>query len=107
MTSSGPDRSEHLSGGLLIGRVRIKDAAKWAAYRDALPATLVAWEGVLIARGRDAIVLTGMADETDTVVIRFPSLASIESWYASPGYRALIANRDEAADVTIVGYRIG
>jgi len=98
---------ERLSGAMLIGRVRIKDQAKWAAYRDALPATLVAWQGTLVARGQDAIVLAGTADETDSVVIRFPSLAAIEGWYASDAYQRLTAIRDEAADVTIVGYRIG
>ena len=40
------------------------------------------------------------------VVIRFPSIDAIDRWYHSDAYQALIPLRDEAADVTIVGYAV-
>lgn len=95
-----------LSGACIIGRIRINDAAKWKAYREAVPVTLKPFDGMLVARGRDPLILCGDTDETDMVIIRFPSIAAVERWYRSPAYQALIPLRDEAADVTIVGYAI-
>ena len=98
--------STPLTGAVLIGRIRIKHAKKWTAYRDAVPATLTPFDATLVARGNDARVLAGTTDETDVVVIRFPSLEAIEDWYASAAYQALIPLREEAGDVAIVGYRL-
>jgi uncharacterized protein (DUF1330 family) len=94
------------SGACIIGRIRINDAAKWETYREAVPATLKPFDGVLVARGHDPLLLCGDTDETDMVIIRFPSIEAIEQWYRSDAYQALIPLRDEAADVTIVGYAI-
>ena len=92
----------------VIGQITIKDAAKWAAYRDAVPATLLPWDARLLVRGKRFAVLSavqsGAHAHTDTVVIRFPDPASIERWHASPAYQALIPLRREAADVVLVGY---
>jgi uncharacterized protein (DUF1330 family) len=95
-----------LSGACIIGRIRINDAAKWKSYREAVPATLKPFDGVLVARGRDPLILCGDTDETDMVIIRFPSIETVQQWYRSPAYQALIPLRDEAADVTIVGYAV-
>jgi uncharacterized protein (DUF1330 family) len=95
-----------LTGACIIGRIRINDAAKWNTYREAVLATLKPFDGVLVARGHGPLVLCGDADETDMVIIRFPSIDAVEQWYRSPAYQALIPLRDEAADVTIVGYAI-
>jgi uncharacterized protein (DUF1330 family) len=94
------------TGACIVGRVSVKDPAKWAVYRDAVPATLAPFDGTLVARGHDARVLTGVSGEADMVVIRFPSMEQVEGWYASAAYQALIPLRDEAADVTIVAYRL-
>ena len=90
----------------VIGRIRIRDTAKWILYRDGVAATLVPFDGAVVARGHDAWILTGASDETDMVVLRFPSRADADAWYASDAYQALIPLRDQAADVTIVGYRL-
>ncbi len=94
------------TGACVVGRIRIKDPVRWARYRDGVAATLRPFDGVLVARGRDAKVYCGAADETDMVVLRFPSPAAAEGWYASAAYQALIPLRDEAADVVIVGYAV-
>jgi uncharacterized protein (DUF1330 family) len=94
------------SGACIIGRIRIVDPVRWAVYRDAVPATLAPHGGVLVARGHDATALAGAADETDMVVIRFPSVDAVDAWYASAAYQALIPLRDAAADVVIVRYTL-
>lgn len=88
----------------VIGSIRIKDAAKWAQYRAAVPATLVAWGGEILLRGRRVALLSGHTAHTDTVVIRFPDPAAAEGWYRSPAYSALIPLREEAAEVLLVSY---
>ena len=92
----------------VIGQIAIRDAAKWAAYRDAVPATLLPWGAQLLVRGKRfavlSAVLSGAHAHTDTVVIRFPDRAAVEGWHASPAYQALIPLRQEAADVVLVGY---
>ncbi len=94
------------SGACIVGRITVRDRVKWTAYRDAVPATLAPFEGMLVARGRDAQVLAGVSVEADMVVIRFPSMDRVNAWYQSAAYQALIPLRDEAADVVIVAYRL-
>ena len=95
-----------LNGACIVGRVTVKDARKWAAYRAGVPATLSPWNATLVARGAQPVVLAGASDETDMVVIRFPDLAAVRGWYDSAAYQALIPLREEAADVVIVGYAL-
>lgn len=88
----------------VIGHIAIKDREKWDEYRSSVPATLQPWGAELVFRGKLAEVLAGQHDHSDTVVIRFPSLAAIQSWHASAEYQALIPLRIEAADVTLLSY---
>ncbi|PMR75551.1 DUF1330 domain-containing protein [Billgrantia endophytica] len=88
----------------IIGSVTVKDAKKWAEYRDKVSATLVPWGAELVFRGVRVAVLNGKHDHTDNVVIRFPTTASVAEWYRSPAYQALIPLRDQAADVDLVSY---
>ncbi|MEO8936756.1 MAG: DUF1330 domain-containing protein [Burkholderiaceae bacterium] len=95
-----------LTGACLIGRIRVKDAEKWATYCSLVPATLTAWGAALVSRGAFPLVLSGTSDETDMVVIRFPDIHAIDGWFRSAAYQALIPNRDAAADVVIVAYGV-
>ncbi len=88
----------------LIGHIAIKDAQKWAAYRDQVPATLDPWNAELVFRGKKFAVFSGSHPYDDTVVIRFPDPESIRQWFASPSYQALIPLREQAADVVLIGY---
>ncbi|MDP2195281.1 MAG: DUF1330 domain-containing protein [Rhodocyclaceae bacterium] len=86
----------------VIGHISIKDTAQWAAYRDQVPATLVPWGAELLLRGRLAAVLSGAHGHADTVVIRFPDLATARAWHDSAAYQALLPLRRQAADVTLL-----
>ena len=90
----------------IVGRIRIKDPAKWVVYRDAVPATLVPFGGTVVMRGHHGFGLTDDRAETDVVMIGFPSVDAVRAWYDSPAYQALGMLRDEAADVVIVGYSL-
>lgn len=93
-----------LEGACIVGRVTVKDTTAWAEYLRGIPATLAPWNATLVARGTDPLVLAGVCDETDMVVIRFPDRGAIRAWYDSAAYQALIPLRDVAATVVIVGY---
>lgn len=93
-----------MSNAYVIGHITIKDSAKWARYRDQVPATLAPWGAELVLRGRLATVLGGEHRHTDTVVIRFPDLAAANGWFESAAYQALIPLRQQAAEVDLLAY---
>jgi uncharacterized protein (DUF1330 family) len=88
----------------VIGNITIKDAGLWTEYRGKVPATLPAWGGELVLRGHRIAVFSGQSPHTDTVVLRFPDARAALGWFQSPAYQALIALRDQAADVVLVAY---
>ena len=47
-------------------------------------------------------VLAGSHRHTDTVVIRFPDVGTVDAWYQSAAYQALIPLRQQAADLDLV-----
>ena len=88
----------------LIGHITVKDPVKWAEYCSKVPATVAPWGATLVFRGQQAQVLAGDHAFTDTVVIRFPSRAAIDSWHNSAAYQAIVSIRQQAADVVIISY---
>jgi uncharacterized protein (DUF1330 family) len=88
----------------VIGRIRVKDAALWTAYRQQVPQTLLAWQGRVLVRGQFAVDFSGEAGHTDTVVIGFPDEAAMRGWHDSPAYQALVPLRLRAAEVVLSGY---
>ena len=88
----------------VIGHISVKDATKWAEYCRSVPATIAPWGAELVFRGRRAKILGGQHGRTDTVVLRFPDLASVDGWFESAAYQALIPLRQQAADVDLVSF---
>ena len=88
----------------VIGHITIRDVDKWGQYRAKVPATLAPWGAELLFRGQLAAILSGEHAATDTVVIRFPDAASVEGWYQSAAYQALIPLREQAAEVTLLSF---
>lgn len=93
-----------MSTAYVIGHITVKDKQKWVEYRNKVPATLKPWGAELVFRGKLSSVLAGNHRHTDTVVIRFPNLEAVEAWHSSTQYQALVALRQEAADVDLLSY---
>ena len=91
----------------IIGHLTIKSPEKWAEYRSRVPATLAPWGAEVVLRGRLASVLAGEHLHTDTVVIRFPDMRSVNGWHSSPSYQALIPLRNQAAEMVLLSYLPG
>jgi uncharacterized protein (DUF1330 family) len=82
----------------------VKNSEKWTQYREQVLDTLKPWSGELVFRGHQVKALSGECTHADIVVIRFPTLADADGWHSSPAYQALIALRQEAADVVLLTY---
>jgi uncharacterized protein (DUF1330 family) len=89
----------------VIGHITVCDPALWDEYRAQVPATLAPWRAEILFRGHLDKVLGGSHGHRDTVVIRFPDAESIDGWFASPAYQALIPLRERAADVVLLAFR--
>ena len=88
----------------VIGHITVKDAAKWAEYRERVPATLAPWGAKVVFRGRLVTVFSGEHDHTDTVVIQFPDQESIQGWHGSAAYQEIIPLRTEAAKMVLISF---
>ena len=88
----------------LIGHITIKNHDKWKCYVEGVGNSLIPYGAEILFRGQRAIVLTGEHPYENTVVIKFPDQSTLQQWYNSAEYQKLIPNRDEAADVVIIGY---
>lgn len=88
----------------VIGHITVQDPEKWQEYRAQVPATLAAWGGELVLRGKRVAVLSGEHAHADAVVIRFPDLDAVNGWYSSAAYQALIPARDQGAQIVLVCY---
>ena len=86
----------------LSATVQVKDPEKLKVYVSQVGATIAAHGGKMAARGKVAKQLAGEVKHQIEAVFEFPSADAIDTWYGSDAYQALIPNRDEAADVTIV-----
>jgi uncharacterized protein (DUF1330 family) len=89
----------------VIGHITVRDATLWDAYRAQVPATLTPWGAEILFRGHLDKILGGSHGHRDTVVIRFPDTDSVDGWFASPAYQALIPLRERAADVVLLSFR--
>ena len=88
----------------LIGHITIKNPDKWKTYVEGVQQSLIPFEAEIVFRGKRATVLAGEHPYHHTVVIKFPDQPTLQQWYHSDTYQALIPLRDEAADVVIISY---
>lgn len=95
-----------MSTAYVIGHITVKNAEKWAEYRNQVPATLEPWGAELVLRGKRVAILAGEHPHSDIVVIRFPDKDAVNRWYSSPAYQALIPLRQQAAEVVLLSYEV-
>lgn len=88
----------------VVGQITVRDPEMWAEYRGKVPETLAPWGAELVFRGKQVTTLAGACAHGDIVIIRFPSLAAVNDWFASPAYQSLIPLREQAADMILVVY---
>ena len=82
--------------------VEITDPAGFAEYRKLVPATIAAFGGRYLARGGATEVLEGEWIPKRLVILEFPDVASIKTWYHSREYQQLLQLRKRAATADLV-----
>jgi len=86
----------------LIADVQVKDPKKYDEYRTQVAPTVARHGGRFIVRGGRNEVLEGDWSVQRLVVIEFPSMDALKTWYNSPEYKPLIALRQSASSGDLV-----
>ena len=88
----------------LVGHISVRDPELWQVYVAGVQKSLIPFDATIVFRGKRASVLAGEHSYDQCVVITFSDQDSLQAWYKSDTYQALIPTRDRAADVTIISY---
>jgi uncharacterized protein (DUF1330 family) len=81
----------------LIALIDVKDPEAYRAYIARSPAVIAKYDGRFLARGGPSVSLEGDAVAGRVVIVEFPSLEHIKTFYASPEYQEAKLFRVEAA----------
>jgi uncharacterized protein (DUF1330 family) len=85
----------------VIAQVQVSDPTAFQAYAAKVPATLAAYHGRYIVRGKPE-VKEGDAPQGVYVILAFDSLADAEKWYSTPPYAELIPERQKSAKSNVL-----
>ena len=88
----------------LIGNITVKDETLWQEYVAGVKGSLDPYVAKILFRGNLDKVLAGQHEHDLVVVIEFFDQSTLDSWFNSSIYQALIPLRDRAADVVILSY---
>jgi len=86
----------------LIGDVEVIDAAGYEVYRMQVPATIDAYGGRYLARGGATQAMEGGWEPHRCVILEFPSMAQLKTWWDSPEYVPLRAIRERTTHSRII-----
>jgi uncharacterized protein (DUF1330 family) len=89
----------------LVGHITVKDGELWQKYVSGVQESLLPFDSKVIFRGKLVSVLAGKHEHDLVVVIEFPDQSTLDNWYSSGKYQALIPLRDKAANVVIMAYK--
>jgi len=81
----------------LIADTQITDHRTYDEYKRQVAPTIAKFGGRFLVRGGSHEVLEGTLQVHRLVVIEFPSMQALKSWYSSPEYAPLLAMRQPAA----------
>ena len=86
----------------LVAQATVKDMDKLKEYAGQAVPMIEAVGGKRLLRGPIAQVLVGASDANLCAVFSFPDRDTLQRWYDSDAYQALIPLRDEGADMTFL-----
>lgn len=79
--------------------ITVRDPEAFQRYADQARPTIAAHGGAPVVIGKVAGTLTGTVGHNFAALFRFDDTATLQGWYDSPEYQALVPLRDAAADV--------
>ena len=86
----------------LIADIDVADAAAYEEYKKEVPATEAPFGGRYLGRGGATQVLEGDWEPHRLVIIEFPDMQALLSWYQSPDYQRLKKIRERCARTRII-----
>jgi uncharacterized protein (DUF1330 family) len=81
----------------LVGSITVTDPVGYEEYRARVPAVILAHGGRYVVRGGEMTVIEGDWPVSRTVVLEFPDMGSLKSFYDSADYAPLLAIRKRCA----------
>ncbi|MDH3704093.1 MAG: DUF1330 domain-containing protein [Alphaproteobacteria bacterium] len=82
----------------LIAQISIHDLETFKKYQAEVPATIAKHGGKYLVRGGDVTPTEGNWQPDRVVVLEFPDMATLKTWYNSEDYQAIIGFRTDAAE---------
>ena len=89
---------------LVVGWLRVLDTSAFADYRDAVPATLIPYDGKILGRGSFAADFVNQLDVglvDGLALLEFPDAQTAKAWAEGAEYSALLAVRTRAIELTL------
>ena len=86
----------------LIANIEVTDPAGYEEYKKQAPATIAAHGGRYLTRGGAKEVLEGDWAPNRVVILEFPNMATLKTWYDSPEYRPLHQVRQRTTKSSVV-----
>lgn len=87
-----------------VATVQVKDAEKFQEYAKKAAETFAVYGAEVVLRGKMESALAG-SDKHDAVgIVKFPDMDTLNAWFRSDAYQAIVPLRDKAASMTIVAY---
>lgn len=87
-----------------VATVRVKDPQKFQEYAKKASETFAAHGGEIVLRGKAELALAGSNKHDAIGIVKFPDMKTLEAWFHSNEYQAIIPLRKKAADMTIIAY---
>jgi uncharacterized protein (DUF1330 family) len=84
---------ERIMSGYLIVNIEVTDPRGYEEYRQKVPPVLAKFGGRYIVRGGDVRVVEGDFPLKRLVIVEFPSLEALQTFYDSPEYQPLLKLR--------------
>ncbi|MGI9388131.1 MAG: DUF1330 domain-containing protein [Methyloligellaceae bacterium] len=82
----------------VIAQIKINDFETFKKYQADVHATIEKYGGKYLVRGGDITPKEGGWTPERVVVLEFPDMATLNTWYDSDEYQSIIGFRTSAAD---------
>ena len=91
-----------MAKGYLVATLDLTNPDAYGPYRDQVPAIIERHGGRYLVRGGAMEPLEGEAKFSRVVVVEFPSVDAVKSFYTDPEYQRIIPLRTENAQGTLI-----
>lgn len=86
----------------VVALINVTDPERYKEYTVLATPAVTKYGGKFIARGGEREVMEGSLDYARVVVVEFPSMDAVKTFYKSPEYQAARAKRVGAADFNMI-----